>query len=64
MSNNIELNEMAIELVKDNTYFGELDGESFDLDLDKELNNLRQSIVELALEYAEEERIQLRPRGL
>ena len=60
----IDLNEMAIELVKDNTYFGELDGESFDLDLDKELNNLRQSIVELALEYAEEKGIQLRPRGL
>lgn len=60
----VNLEDLAKDLVNDNKYLGKLDGESFDLDLDKVLENIRQNIVELALDYANEECLVLCSRGL
>lgn len=60
----VNIEDLAKDLVNDNKYLGKLDGESFDLDLDKVLENIRQNVVELAMDYADEQCLVLCSRGL
>ena len=60
----VNLEEIAENVVDENRGCGEVDGEGLDISIKKFTENLRQDILEFALDYMEERCLELRSRRL